>query len=115
VAAVAGPVTENASTKSVEVPVAASATVRGRSAAIETPPLTSDYSDQVLLLGRLRPGMVGESRRVVHVFLLALDIPRDTTLTARCGETLAVGDMQWLSEIAGMPCERCLLHTLAQR
>jgi hypothetical protein len=23
--------------------------------------------------------------------------------------------MQWLSEMAGMPCERCLLHTSAQR
>jgi hypothetical protein len=115
VTAVAGPVAEKAGAYGIGVPVTAPPAVHRQSAEIETPLSDSDYSDQVVFLGRLKRGRVRESRRVVHVFPLALDTPRDTTLTASCGETLAVDDLQWLPQVTGMPCERCVLHTMVQR
>jgi hypothetical protein len=115
VAAVAGPAAEKASAYGLGVPAAAPPAVHRQSIEIETPPSDSDYSDRAVFLGRLKRGRVRESRRVVHVFPLALGTPRGTTLTASCGETLAVDDLQWLPEVTGMPCERCVLHTMAQR
>lgn len=72
--------------------------------------MTRDYSDQVVVLARLKPGRALESRRVAHVFELASEVQPDTAVTARCGAELIVGDLQWLPGLAGMPCERCVLH-----
>jgi hypothetical protein len=73
----------------------------------------TDYSDQVIFLGRLKPGRAWESRRVVHVFALASQARHDTTLTARCGEAVPVDDMQVLPGITGMPCEYCVQLSMA--
>jgi hypothetical protein len=69
----------------------------------------SDYSEQVIVLGRLKPGMTSESRRVVHVFQLVTDLLHDAVVSARCGVALVAGDLQWLPRFAGMPCERCVM------
>ncbi|GAB3904227.1 hypothetical protein ACFQ1S_01330 [Kibdelosporangium lantanae] len=95
--------------------VAASGAVRGRTAAINLLPSEHDYSDQVVLLGRLKPGTVSESRRTVHVFPVTPDLGPDTALTARCGQTLPADDVQWLPGIAGMPCEQCVLRSMTAR
>jgi hypothetical protein len=84
--------------------------------AIDSRPLTRDYSDEVVLLARLKPGRALESRRVVHVFALASEPVADyAALTARCGERLLVDDLHWLPALAGMPCESCVAHSVAER
>jgi hypothetical protein len=84
--------------------------------AVGTRTRRTDYSDQVILLGRVKPGRARESRRVAHVFLLlGSEVAPDSTLTARCGEELLVGDMDWLPGMVGMPCEPCVLHAMADR
>ena len=75
-------------------------------------PADWDYSDPVVILGRLKPGRATESRRLVHVFLLTSDARHSATLTARCGATLPVEDTQWLPNLSGMPCEHCILDSL---
>ena len=84
--------------------------------AIGTRTRRTDHSDQVILLGRVKQGRARESRRVAHVFLLlGSEVAPDSTLTARCGEELPVGDMDWLPGMVGMPCEPCVLHAMADR
>jgi hypothetical protein len=61
-----------------------------------------------VLLVRLLPGLIGESRRVVHVVPLpagsgVLEVP-----TAYCGEQIEAGTAEVLGEFGGMPCERCV-------
>jgi hypothetical protein len=74
----------------------------------ESSPPSSDYSDQVIVLGRLKPGRGWESRRVVHIFELASQVALDSTVTARCGEPVPVADVQVLPGLTGMPCEYCV-------
>jgi hypothetical protein len=59
-----------------------------------------------ILLVRLKPGVVGESRRQVHVVPLSSVTP--DTFTAYCGLRLAREDAETLAEPAGMPCYPCL-------
>lgn len=61
-----------------------------------------------LMIGRPLPGVVGESRRVVHLFPGTGRYP--DTLTAYCGEAFWSGDLEWLDGPAGMPCTVCLLR-----
>lgn len=68
-----------------------------------------DYSDEVIVLGRLKAGKTRESHRVVHVFLLVRDLLHSAVVTARCGAQLTTGDLQWLPRLAGMPCEQCVM------
>lgn len=77
-----------------------------------------------ILLVRLRPGLVGESRRVVHIVpetegkthrvVHVVPEPEATTtpesLRAYCGGEFRPGELELLDGITGMPCERCLLH-----
>jgi hypothetical protein len=88
------------------------ATVRDSGAVAHFPPSVQDYSDRAILLGRIKSGLVLESRRVVHVFELTPDLPNATTLTSSCGENLLVEDLQWLPRLAGMPCEECVVHSV---
>ena len=74
----------------------------------------NDYSEEVIVLGRLKPGMASETRRVVHVFALVTDLLHDAVVRARCGVALVAGDLQWLPRFAGMPCERCVLTGRSQ-
>ena len=73
-----------------------------------------EYSDPVVFLGRIKPGRAPESRRLVHVFLLTPEARYAAMLTARCGVTLPVDDVHWLPQLAGMPCEHCIVHSLAE-
>jgi hypothetical protein len=50
---------------------------------------------------------------LVHVFVLTPDVRHSATVTARCGATLPVDDTQWLPNLAGMPCEHCIVDSLA--
>jgi hypothetical protein len=90
--------------------VGTSMAVSGR-AAISTLPLTTDYSEQAILLGRIKTGR--ETHRVVHVFPVTPGAAHATALTARCGERLPTADIQWLPALMGMPCERCVLSSVA--
>jgi hypothetical protein len=80
-----------------------------RRPAIDTGPSQDDYSDQVMVLGRLKAGKARETQRVVHTFLLVRDLLHSAVVTARCGAQLIAGDLQWLPGMAGMPCERCVM------
>jgi hypothetical protein len=64
-----------------------------------------------VLLVRLLPGLVGESRRVVHVVPVvnAEEVP--PVLVAYCGEPIERGTAEVLPDMVGMPCERCVLAT----
>lgn len=64
-----------------------------------------------VLLVRLLPGVVGESRRVVHVVPVvnAAEVP--PVMVAYCGQSIERGTAEVLPEMAGMPCERCVLAT----
>lgn len=68
-----------------------------------------DYSEQVLVLGRLKSGTARESQRVVHVFSASPDLRHSPEVAARCGARLASCDVQWLPRFSGMPCERCVM------
>jgi hypothetical protein len=109
-AAVAGQWPVDVVTRDVRALTATARTVLAGGAVVDLLPTGRDYSDQVVLLGRLRAGR--ESRRVVHVFQLSPDLLPVTELTARCDELLPVDDLQWLAGLVGMPCERCLLRSM---
>ena len=68
-----------------------------------------DYSEQVVVLGRLKPGKIRESCRVVHVFQAVPGLLHNPVATARCGAPLPTVDLQWLPGLRGMPCERCVM------
>ncbi|GAB3579694.1 hypothetical protein GCM10027445_48740 [Amycolatopsis endophytica] len=59
------------------------------------------------VLARPRAGVVGETRRVAHVFPLPADRPG--VLVAYCGFEGRPGELDVLDGPAGMPCERCLV------
>lgn len=64
-----------------------------------------------LLLVRLLPGVVGESRCVVHV-VVALQDTRTAVpevLTALCSEHIKPGTAEVLPDLGGMPCSPCFL------
>lgn len=98
------------STEEAGTSIVTAAAAVDRTTTVTVPP-KHDYSDHVTL-GRLKPGKAREAHRVVHVFPLVPNLPHATMVTARCGETLPVDDLQWLPRIAGMPCERCVLKSL---
>ncbi|MEU6643198.1 hypothetical protein ABZ863_11665 [Saccharomonospora sp. NPDC046836] len=59
-----------------------------------------------LIIARPRSGVVGETRRVVHLFPYP-DAPPEQ-LMAYCGATFGPGTLDQLDGIRGMPCELCL-------
>ncbi|GDY31059.1 hypothetical protein [Gandjariella thermophila] len=63
-----------------------------------------------VLLVRLRPGVVGESRRVVHVVPVPAGSAVPAVLVAYCGARIPPGAAELLPEPAGMPCTACLLR-----
>ncbi|GAB3444629.1 hypothetical protein GCM10027436_33140 [Actinophytocola sediminis] len=80
-----------------------------RTAQTTTPSPECDYSEQALLLGRLKSGAALESRRVIHLFPLVPGVEHNPVVAARCGAKLPADDMQWLPRFAGMPCEPCIM------
>lgn len=63
--------------------------------------------DSAVLLVRLRAGVVGESRRSVHVVPFPLR-ERGDVLVAYCGLPIVPVLAEYLDEVRGMPCELCL-------
>lgn len=59
------------------------------------------------VLGRPRSGLVGETRRVAHVFPLPAERPG--LLIAYCGFEGRPGELDLLDRPVGMPCEPCLV------
>ena len=62
-------------------------------------------AESSILLVRYRRGLVGESKRVVHIVPVpATDI---TQLIAYCGQSFEAGEAELVGE-RGMPCVTCL-------
>jgi hypothetical protein len=64
-----------------------------------------------LLFGRPLPGVVGETRRVVHVFEVPEQNATSERLTAFCSASFGPGELELLDRPLGMPCESCLQRT----
>jgi hypothetical protein len=64
-----------------------------------------------LLFGRPLPGIVGETRRVVHVFEVPEQNATPERLTAFCSASFGPGELELLDRPLGMPCESCLQRT----
>jgi hypothetical protein len=64
-----------------------------------------------LLFGRPRPGVVGETGRVVHVFEAPSQNTPPDRLTAFCSASFGPGELELLDRPLGMPCESCLRLT----
>ena len=64
-----------------------------------------------LFFARALPGVVGETRRVVHVFPVPEQDSVPDQLTAFCSESFGPGELELLDSPAGMPCESCLQRT----
>ncbi|WP_307849799.1 hypothetical protein [Qaidamihabitans albus] len=61
-----------------------------------------------MFLARPLPGVVGERRRMCHVFPAPASERPPSTLTALCGAWFARGQLELLDGPRGMPCELCL-------
>lgn len=109
----AGQLATSAGTYGVADLTVASRVAEPRVVGLDPLPRARDYSDPVVVLGRLKKGRARESLRVVHVFQLTAELLHDTVTIARCGEPLRAGDLQWLPGLTGMPCEQCVLNSLA--
>ncbi|HEV7976514.1 hypothetical protein [Amycolatopsis sp.] len=66
-----------------------------------------------LALVRLRRGVVGESRRVIHLIPVPTEGALPGHLTALCGEEVYPGQAEMLDRLCGMPCQTCLLRSPA--
>lgn len=78
--------------------------------------LSPSSPEPVTVVARRRRGLVGESRRVSHLFQLLPGIPQGFHLTAHCGAPIPITELEWLDlhGRSGMPCMGCL-QSLAQR
>lgn len=61
-----------------------------------------------VFIARPLSGMVGESRRVVHVFPLPAGGSAPERLTAYCGAVFGRSELELLERPVGMPCVTCL-------
>ena len=66
--------------------------------------MTGEYA---VLLVRLRAGVVGESRRSVHVVPFPVR-EREGLLVAYCGLPIVSMLAEYLDTFRGMPCELCV-------
>lgn len=64
-----------------------------------------------LIFGRPLPGVVGETRRVVHVFETPAEDTMPERLTALCADSFGPGELELLDRPSGMPCVLCLTLT----
>lgn len=65
--------------------------------------------ESAVLLVRYRPGMVGESRRLVHIASVPDTGGPLVSLTAYCGHQFSSGEAELVGEGQGAPCFACLL------
>nr|WP_112282421.1 hypothetical protein [Prauserella muralis] len=61
-----------------------------------------------IFLARSLPGIVGETRRMCHVFPVPDAEQPPPMLTALCGATFGRDQLELLDGPRGMPCELCL-------
>lgn len=61
-----------------------------------------------VMLARPLPGVTGEASRVCHLFVAPANIEPSSQLAALCGAWFEPGQLELLSEPAGMPCVPCL-------
>ena len=64
-------------------------------------------SDGFVRAVRLRPGVVGEARRVCHLVRIPGTEAAPTALHTLCGTAIAPGTADLLTEVTGMPCGPC--------
>lgn len=62
-----------------------------------------------IILVRLKPGLAGETMRVVHVVPLPESGAVPEELTAYCGARFEPGTIELLPEPTGAPCVSCLI------
>ncbi|MFJ8813040.1 hypothetical protein [Amycolatopsis thermoflava] len=62
-----------------------------------------------LLLARPVAGSVGERERVAHLIPMPQEPGSPAYLRACCGARFGPGELELLDQIAGMPCEECLV------
>ena len=74
-------------------------------------PRTDPVPGGPVVLARPAPGVVGESRRTVHVFPAG---PEAGHLTAYCGLRIRPESVEVLDRITGMPCETCLMIAMGR-
>lgn len=77
--------------------------------------LREDWPTAVTVIGRLAPGLAGETRRSAHLFQLNPGTVLYGTMIAHCGAELSLPDIEWLNLGAGMPCECCLVLSTPAR
>lgn len=70
---------------------------------------TVPADEPTIILVRMKPGLVGETKRVVHLVRLPESGTVPEELTAYCGERFEPGTIDFLPEPTGMPCVRCLI------
>lgn len=63
-----------------------------------------------VLLVRFRPGVVGLTRRVLHVVPVPISGSLPEQLTAYCGQVIERGLAELVDGPAGTPCNLCLLR-----
>jgi hypothetical protein len=63
-----------------------------------------------ILLVRFRPGVVGLTRRVVHIVPVPSDNSMLERLTAYCGQVIERGQAELIGGPTGTPCAMCLLR-----
>lgn len=66
-------------------------------------------SAPVLVVARPLPGVVGETRRVAHLFPEVDQVTGN--LTALCEARFYWADLEVLDGVSGMPCEECLMRS----
>lgn len=83
---------------------------RARTAAQGEPSTTPQVADAALvLLVRYRAGVVGDTRRAVHVVPpLPASRSAEGMLTALCGAILSPAELEVVSFREGMPCLACV-------
>lgn len=78
---------------------------------IQSPPHSPEEAGPVpvILFGRTRAGLTGETRRIVHTFALVSGYLLAPDLTATCGTAIRRAELDLALRLGtGAPCERCL-------
>lgn len=65
--------------------------------------------EPTVLLLRYRRGLVGESRRLVHIATVPNDDVPLESVTAYCGHSFVPGEAELVGEGQGAPCFACLI------
>ncbi|SDP96425.1 hypothetical protein SAMN04487905_12029 [Actinopolyspora xinjiangensis] len=70
--------------------------------------LSAEWPEPISLVVRYRRGVVGETRRAAHIVVMRPGDWHGDTLSAWCGATIAITDLEFLTPGEGMPCIPCL-------